>query len=84
MTVTNSDVRQLRLGAKNAHNVNIHRLAYLLDALADLGQMVLDGSDLDVDLTIPDVIEKGSRVARDLARDTPGDLVTDDLDAPVP
>ena len=71
MTVTTSEVRQIRDGAKSAHNVNIHRLGYLLEALADLAQMVIDGCDLDVGLTIPDVIEKAARVARDLCRDVP-------------
>jgi anaerobic glycerol-3-phosphate dehydrogenase len=80
MTVTLSEVRQLRDGAKTAHNVNIHRLAHLLDALADLGQMIIDGCDRDAEMTIPDVIEKGARVARDITRPLPPTTDTDDQD----
>lgn len=84
MTVTHSEVRQLRTGAKQAHSVNIHRLAHLLDALADLGQMMLDGSDRDVEITLPDLVEKGARVARDLTRPMADDVPdASTLDAPV-
>jgi hypothetical protein len=69
MTVTLLEVSQLRVGARNAHSVNIHRLGCLLAALADVGQMILDGSDDDLAITLPDLIEKGARVARDLSRD---------------
>ena len=69
MTVTLMEVRQLRTGAKNAHNVNIHRLGVVLTLVADIGQMILDGSDNDIALVLPDLVEKAARVARDLSRD---------------
>lgn len=69
MTVTNSEVRQLRTGAEQAHKVNIHRLARLLDKIADLAQMILDGSERDAEITVPDVVDLAAMVARDLCRD---------------
>lgn len=70
MPVTTSQVKQLRNGATEAHRVDIHRLARLLDGIADVAQMLHDGSDLDVTLTLPEVVERAAMVARDLCRDT--------------
>lgn len=69
MAVTASQVRQLRTGAKHAHSVDIHRLARLLEGLADLAQMILDGvSTVESEIMVPDVIDRGATVARDLCR----------------
>lgn len=81
MPIKVSEVRQLRIGAKNAHAVNIHRLGTLLASIADLGQMILDGSDHDIPLHLPDVVEKAARVARDLSRDTTSPTAEDLIDA---
>jgi len=78
MTVTLLEVRQLRAGAQDAHKINIHRLGNLLSAIADIGQMIIDGSDHDIALTLPDLVEKAARVARDLSRDIPAPPVTRD------
>ena len=74
MVVTANQIRQLRDGATAASGHELHRLARLFTGLGDLAQMILDGSDLDLELTLPDVIDLGCTVARDVSRsDAPGE-----------
>ena len=68
MTVTASQVKQLRDGATAAHGHDLHRLERLLDGLGTIARMVLDGSDRDVEITLPDVIDAACAVARDVSR----------------
>ena len=70
MPVSINHVNDLREGGVEAHRADLHRLGYLLEGLAKLGQMVRDGADLRSNLTVPDVVALGATVARDLCRST--------------
>jgi hypothetical protein len=72
MPVPINHVKDLREGAKEARTANLHRLRVFLEKTADLGQMVRDGADLDVELLVPEVVAAGAAVARDLCRSTAG------------
>jgi hypothetical protein len=72
MPVPINHVHDLRAGAKEARTVNLHRLRVFLEKVADLGQAVRGGADLDVELIAPDVVAAGAAVARDLCRSTAG------------
>ena len=69
MNVTANAVQELRAGAARASAGNLHRLAKLLDGLADLARMTVDEDDIQIlALAVPEVIERGQRVARDVCR----------------
>ena len=71
MIVTAHAVQELRAGAARAKtgNPQLHRLAALFTALADLGRMTIDEDDREILMVgVPDVIEQGCRVARDICR----------------
>lgn len=69
MPATTAEITQLRRGAKEAHNVNIHRLGHLLSAIADVAQELHDGIDpVSIAVSLDGLIEHGAKVARDLCR----------------
>jgi hypothetical protein len=71
MVVTAHEVQELRTGARRAKTgePQLHRLAALLTSLADLGRMAIDEDDKGIrTVGIPDAVEQGCRVARDLCR----------------
>jgi hypothetical protein len=71
MVVTAHAVQELRAGAQRAKNgePQLHRLAAFLDAVANLGRMTIDEDDKGIrTVGIPDAVEQGCRVARDLCR----------------
>jgi hypothetical protein len=72
MSVTATDVRQLRSGAEEARKVNIHRLARLLDEIGNIAKMIHEGADpVDLAIGLDDLVSYGTCVARDLCRTMP-------------
>jgi hypothetical protein len=70
MMITYTQQAALRSGSVAGHIAGVHRLAALLNSLADVAKALREGED-DVALgMLEDVIERGAKVARDLTRPT--------------
>ena len=82
MVVSIKDVRKLEHGAKEAHLAGIHRLGGLLDGITRVAQMLHDGSDLDVEIELPELVARAVRIAEDLTRDANRGCAADAQDEP--
>jgi hypothetical protein len=69
MAELSAEIRQLRQGAREAGRRGGPQLGELLNIIGDIAQMIHAGSHLDVELTLPEMVTRGVRVAHDICRD---------------
>lgn len=61
------EIQNLRSGATAGHIAGVHRLARLLDHIADAAKAVHEGEDEAALGTLDDIIEWGAKIGHDLA-----------------